>query len=117
MRGISGVARGGGGGGERGGALGAAEPIFFDLHLNHSLLKNAYFLEKSVKITSASRAPLQNPRLLPATARVVTPAYYYNFVEFVSSAKCVLYSKHTKQNSYSKCSAFASSALLHLFSL
>jgi len=29
--------------------------------------------------------------LRPPDPRVVTPAYYYNFVELVSSAKCVLF--------------------------
>jgi len=50
-------------------------------------------LEKNAKIASASRAPPPNPRWPPAAGasppdlRVVTPAYYYNFVKFISSAK------------------------------
>jgi len=37
--------------------------------------------------------------------RVVTPVYYYNFVEFVSSAKCILFRSKTKQvNTASKLS-------------
>jgi len=61
------------------------------------------FWEKTVKIISASGAPLPNPRLPPAAGdsdtdpRVVTPAYYYNFVGFVSSAKCILFSSKKKQ--------------------
>jgi len=47
--------------------------------------------------------------------RVNTPAYYYNFFEFVFSAKCVLVLSEKEQNKYSRCSAFASSALLHIF--
>jgi len=39
------------------------------------------FIKKPVKIASTSGAPTADPR-------VVTPAYYYNFVEFVSSAEC-----------------------------
>jgi len=42
------------------------------------------FWVKTVKIVSASGAPPLHPRVL-------IPAYYYNFVEFVSSAKCVLF--------------------------
>jgi len=45
--------------------------------------------------SSASRLPLG---ALPLDPHVVTPAYYYNFVEFVSSAKCILFrSKQKKQ--------------------
>jgi len=40
------------------------------------------FWKKAVKIT--------NPRLLPADSRVVSLAYYYNLIQFVSSARCVL---------------------------
>jgi len=47
------------------------------------MLKNAYFLEKTIKSASASGAP-------PPDLRVATTAYYYNPVDFVSSAKCVL---------------------------
>jgi len=46
------------------------------------MLKNAYFLEKTVKISSASGGPPPNPRLLPAEpSRVVTSGYYYRFVK------------------------------------
>jgi len=58
------------------------------------------FWEKTVKVVSASEPPPPNPCLLPAAAdpRVVTPAYYYNFVEFVSSAKCAFFrSKKNKK--------------------
>jgi len=51
--------------------------------------------------------------------RIVTSAYYYSFVEFISSAKSV-YFPHKKNKITTvkfKCSVFASSALLHLFSL
>jgi len=48
---------------------------------------------KELKIASASGALSSIPRLLPAAAlpdpRDFTPTYYYNFVEFVSSIKCV----------------------------
>jgi len=48
------------------------------------MLKNAYFLKKKTeKIDSATGNP-------PPNTRVVTPSYYYNFAEFVSSAKSVL---------------------------
>jgi len=85
------------------------------------MLKNAIFMEKSVKIASASGALHPNPRLPPAAGgsapspRVVTPASYcYNFVESVSSTKCVCNLQKKKKNNYIKCSAFASFALLHL---
>jgi len=78
------------------------------------MLKNAYFYEKSVKIASTLGAPPPNPRL-PPRPQVVTPAYCYNFVEYFSSAKCGLLSLEKEKNNYSKCSAFAFFALLHLF--
>jgi len=53
-------------------------------------------------------APLPNPC-------VVIPTYYYNFVEFVSSIRYILFRSKKKPSNYNKCSAFASSALLHLF--
>jgi len=37
--------------------------------------------------------------------RAVSPVYYYNFFEFVSSAKCVLSLIKKEQNNYSKCAA------------
>jgi len=46
------------------------------------------FLAKTVKFISASGALPPNPRLRLAASspdpRVVTAAYYYNFVEFIS---------------------------------
>jgi len=55
------------------------------------------FWEKTIKIVSASGDPPPNPRLPPAAphpdSRVVTPSYYYNFVKFVSSAKCILFAQ------------------------
>jgi len=52
---------------------------------------------------------------LPPDPHVVTPAYYYNFVEIVSSAKMRFITLLKDQNNYSIRSAFASSALMHLF--
>jgi len=75
------------------------------------MLKNVYFLGKNVKIVLAGKLFKSAP---PPDSRFVTPAYYYNFVEFVCIAKCTLLFKQEPSNS-SICSAFASSALLHLF--
>jgi len=47
--------------------------------------------------------------------RVITPACYYNLVEFVSNAKMRFITLKKEQNNYSKCSAFAFSELLPLF--
>jgi len=69
------------------------------------MLKNAYFLEKYCKnclSVGGSASEL----------RVVTPIYYYDFVEFVSSVKCV---SLPEKNDSSACSAFSSYALLLLF--
>jgi len=78
------------------------------------------YWEKTVKIVSASGPPPLNP-LLPSAAggsasdpRFVTPAYYYNIVESFS-AKCILFISKKEPSNYSKCFAFASSALLHLY--
>jgi len=68
------------------------------------MLKNAYFLEKTVKNRlsvggSALRTPICLRWLgaLPSDLRVVTSAYYYSIVELISSAKCVFYlQKRTK---------------------
>jgi len=55
------------------------------------------FGKKTVKIVSASGGPPPNPPLPPAAEssaadpRVFTPAYYYGFVKFVSSIKCILF--------------------------
>jgi len=64
------------------------------------MLKNAYFLGKNCKNRLSVGGPPPPP---PLTSRglgaalpdlhVVTPAYYYNFVEFVSSGKCILFKK------------------------
>jgi len=85
------------------------------------MLKNAYFLGKYCKHHLnvgglRPRTPVYLRRLgaPPSDPRVVTPAYYYNFVEFVSSVKCILF-RSKKTSNYRKYSAFASSALLHLF--
>jgi len=64
--------------------------ILFAVILNVFLSRNAYFLEKSVKIVSASGAPPPDPR-------ADTPAYYYNFVEFISSGKCISFRSKKKQ--------------------
>jgi len=40
--------------------------VFLSRNLDQSMLKNAYFLGKTVKIVSASEAPPPNPRLPPA---------------------------------------------------
>jgi len=48
------------------------------------MLKNAYFLEKTVKNRPVCLRRLGAP---PSDPRVVIPTYYYNFVEFISSAK------------------------------
>jgi len=89
--------------------------VFLSKNLDQNMLKNACFLEKTVKIVSASGDPPPKLRLLRRLGylRVATPIYYYNFVEFVSSAKCILFRSKKKRN-YCKCSAFASCALLHL---
>jgi len=65
--------------------------VFLSKNLNQSMLKNAFFGEKTVKIRlnvreSATNTPVCLWRLgaPPSDLRVVTPAYYYNFVEFVS---------------------------------
>jgi len=64
------------------------------------------FLKNTVKIAS-SVAPPPDPH-------VVTLTYYYNFIEFVSSVKCIsLISKKDKMTR--ACSGVIFSALLHLF--
>jgi len=73
------------------------------------------FWNKNVKLIvggSASEPLLASAP--PPDPHVITPAYYCKFVEFISSAKCVLLPSKTQQNNYSKCSAFASSLLLLL---
>jgi len=49
------------------------------------------FGKKTVKIASASLLPPPDPRF-------VTSAYYYNLVEFVSSAKCILIAENKRTN-------------------
>jgi len=74
------------------------------------------FLEKAVK--SPQRRELR-PRipggwgLHPQLSALLLS--YYNFVPFVSNTNFVFYLPQKEQNNYSKCSTFASSALLHLF--
>jgi len=53
------------------------------------MLKNAYFLEKTVKVYLSVEGSAPEPPfasggwgLRPQTPRVVTLAYYYNFVKF-----------------------------------
>jgi len=61
------------------------------------MLKNAYFLKKKTENRRSSVAPLLNPFLPKANARIVTPAYDYNFIQFVFSAKFdLLLSKKNK---------------------
>jgi len=62
------------------------------------MLKNAYFFgKKALKILSASGVPPPNPRLLrwlgapPPDSRVVTSAYYYSFVKFISRGNAFYY--------------------------
>jgi len=50
-------------------------------------------------------------------SRDFTPAYYYNFVEYVFSIKCVSLLFKKEQNNPSKSSGFVSSALSTYFSL
>jgi len=50
----------------------------------------------------------------PQTPALLLPTYYYNFVEFISSAKCLSSYKKNKLTTV-KCSVFVSFALLNLF--
>jgi len=60
------------------------------------------FCGKTVKIVSASGDPSLNSVSLrrledpPPYPRVVTPVYYYNFIELVSSGKYILF--HSRKN-------------------
>jgi len=78
------------------------------------MLKNAYFLEKDVKnrLSFGGRTPAGLRRLgaEPPDPRVVTPAYYYNFVKFISSTKCGLLP--WKKNNFCIFQIFA--AIFHL---
>jgi len=62
------------------------------------------FWEKNCRLASPP-----NPRLIvslrPQTP-VVTPVYYYNFVEFVSSAKCILFRSKNNQVTTIFCLSF-----------
>jgi len=60
--------------------------VILSRNFDQSMFKNAYFFGKI--------ATTYNPS-------VVTPAYYYNFVEFVSGAACYFPLKK-EQNKYSK---------------
>jgi len=79
--------------------------------LDQSMLKNAYNLEKTIKIVSASGDPPPSPRLpLRCYSRLL--------LQFSRAAFLVLNAfipLRKKQNNYSKYSAFASSAILHAF--
>jgi len=58
------------------------------------MLKNAYFLEKTknrLSVGGSPRTPVCLRRPVAPNPRVVTPAYYYNFIEFDFSAKCILF--------------------------
>jgi len=72
-------------------------------------------LAKTVKIASAlgARLPSTARGSTPQSPALSLPPTYHNFIKFVSNAKCVLLLLKKEQNSYSKCSIFASSALLH----
>jgi len=94
-------------------ALGAHQHTFcsrlkrvLSRNLDQRMLKVRIFLEKKTKNRLSVGGPASEPPFSSGGSspdpRVVSPAYHYNFVQFVSSAKCVF-------------SAFASSALLHLF--
>jgi len=70
------------------------------------MLKNVCFWENTVKIASSITSP--------PDSHVVTLTYYYNFIEFVPSIKCVsLNSKKDKMTFV--CYIVTFSALLHLF--
>jgi len=65
---------------------------FLSRNLYQSMLKNAYFLKTvknclSVWADSVGLQRLGDPHPDP---HIVTPAYYYNFVKFIFSTKCVL---------------------------
>jgi len=86
------------------------------------MLQNEYFFEKSCKIAAASGLCLcPNPIRLQRLGfshpdlRVITPAYWYSFVECVSNVKRILLLRKITKVTNSKCSAFAYSALLRQF--
>jgi len=62
--------------------------VFLSRNLDQSMLKNAYFWGESCK---------NRLRFGGSDPSVLTPACYYNFVEFVSSAKCIFFRSKKKQ--------------------
>jgi len=55
------------------------------------MLEKAYFLDKNWKNRLSVGGSAREPRLPPPPdPRIVTSAYYYNFVQFIYSAKCDL---------------------------
>jgi len=80
------------------------------------MLKNVYFWEKTVIFSSASGAPPSNPRLRPPAGgwgllAVVNPPAITTLYSSILIHTCVLLPPKGSKNNYSKCSAFASSAL------
>jgi len=65
--------------------------VFLNRNINQSMLKNAYFLGKKCKNR------LSGWGLCPQTPALLLPPRYYNFVEFVSSVKCILFRSKKKQ--------------------
>jgi len=67
-----------------------------------------FFWKNTVKIASSvTVAPPPDPH-------VVTLTYYYNFIKFISSVKCVILTSK-KDKMTRACSAVSFSKLLHLF--
>jgi len=79
--------------------------VFLSRNVDQSIpyLKMRIFLEKTIKSSQRRGIRLPNPRLLPEAEApppdpgVVTPVYYYNFVELVSSANCILFRSKKNQ--------------------
>jgi len=63
------------------------------------MLKMRYFLGKNCKnrLSVGGSAPESPFASGGSDPRVVTPAYYYNFVEFISSGECILSRLKKKQ--------------------
>jgi len=77
--------------------------VFLSRNLDQSMLKYAYFLGKNCKNRlsvegSAPEPPFASEGwgLSPQTPRCYSP-YYYKFVEFVSSVKCILFRSKKNQ--------------------